>query len=263
MPNDRNIPTRTSATDSSNGGGKAAVASGRGILSTPDDAFQQIDQDSEAAGGAWKPAPGEEGAIGRTMFDAPTSEDATVTVLMPAQNIDKLPSQALVRIKSRDDRIYLGAVVKGPFAEPDGLRADATPMVVTTVQGGLLMPKYHGRVQVTVMGERLPSGTVVPPRYRPKPNSPVFALDGDETAEVLKFHGNFRFGLAEGFDDLPVRVPADSKSLFPRHLGILGTTGGGKSTTVSGNVAKAQQANIAQMIVDTEGEYCAINEPTE
>ena len=60
-----------------------------------------------------------------------------------------------------------------------------------------------------------------------------------------------------------MRVPADSKSLFPRHLGVLGTTGGGKSTTVSGNVAKAQHENIAQVIVDTEGEYCAINEPTQ
>ncbi len=146
------------------------------VLAPPADAFQAIDQASEEAGGAWKPPAGYEGSIGSTMFDMPSSKDGTVTVLMPKDNIDTLPGQALVRVKSlADGRTYLGAVVEGPFAEPDGLRADATPMVVTTVQGGLLMPKYHGRAQIEIIGERLETGTIVPPRRRPKPNSPVFA----------------------------------------------------------------------------------------
>lgn len=70
-------------------------------------------------------------------------------------------------------------------------------------------------------------------------------------------------GLAAGFEDLPVNIPSDSKSLFPRHLGILGTTGGGKSTTVSGIVSKAQKQGMAVVLIDTEGEYCAINEPAQ
>lgn len=233
------------------------------ILAIPEEAFTAMDSDSKAAGGAWKEPPGDAGCIARTMFDAPTSEDGTVTILLPGTNIDRLPAQALVRIQSKDNRVYLGAIVKGPFAEPDGLRADATPMIVTTVQGGLLMPKYHGRAQVMLLGERLPGGAVVPPRFRPKPNSPVFALNAEETAKVLRFSGKFRLGLAEGFDDLPVTIPADSKSVLPRHTGVLGTTGGGKSTTVSGLVGKAQQENIAVVLIDTEGEYCAVNEPTQ
>jgi DNA helicase HerA-like ATPase len=103
----------------------------------------------------------------------------------------------------------------------------------------------------------------VPPRRRPKPNSPVFALDAAETAEVLRLRGSLRLGLADGFDDLAVQVPADSKGVFPRHLGILGTTGGGKSTTVSGLIAKAQKEQMAIVVIDTEGEYCAIHEPTD
>jgi hypothetical protein len=169
-----------------------------------------------------------------------------------------------VRIESlTDGRTYLGAVVEGPFAEPDGLRADSTPMVVSTVQGGILMPKYHGRVQVEIVGERLEEGGIVPPRRRPKPNSPVFPLDAKETAEVLQIQDNLRLGLADGFEDLPVFVPAYKKSVFPRHLGVLGTTGGGKSTTVSGLVAKAQREQMAIILIDTEGEYCAINDPTD
>lgn len=234
-----------------------------GILDIPEDAFRALQKDSEAAGGPYTLPAGYEGSVGRTMFDMQSSKDGTTTVLLPDTNIDKLPNQALVRIESlADNRTYLGAVVSGPFAEPDGLRADSTPMIVTTVQGGLLMPKYHGRAQVELIGERLEDGAIVPPRRRPKPNSAVFALDSAETARVLRIEGNMRLGLADGFDDLPVCVPADSKGIFPRHLGILGTTGGGKSTTVSGLVAKAQKENAAVILIDTEGEYCAINEPT-
>lgn len=239
-------------------------ADSSGITATPAEAFKAIDEDSANAGGAWVPPAGYEGSVGSTMFDAPSSKDGTVTVLMANVNIDKLPSQALVRIDSlADKRTYLGAIVEGPFAEPDGLRADATPMVVATVKGGLLMPKYHGRAQVEIIGEQLTGGAIVPPRRRPKPNSPVFILDSIESARILRMEGNLTLGVADGFDDLDVRVPADKKGVFPRHLGILGTTGGGKSTTVSGLVAKAKKNNMAIILIDTEGEYCAIHEPTQ
>jgi uncharacterized protein len=243
--------------------GKTMIDS-KGILATPESAFAAIDEDSKRAGGAWAPPDGYEGSIGSTMFDTPSSKDGTITILMPPENIDEIPSQALMRIESRSDsRTYLGAVVEGPFAEPDGLRADSTPMVVTTVKGGLLMPKYHGRAQVEIIGERVKEGTVVSPRRRPKPNSPVFVLDAGETAQILQIRGNLRLGLADSFDELPVCVPADSKNVFPRHLGILGTTGGGKTTTVAGVVAKAQTQGMAIILIDTEGEYCAINEPAQ
>lgn len=248
---------------SSISGPEVKMAEGE-VMATPDEAFFAINEDSERSGGAWTPLPGYKGSVGCTMFDMPTSKDGTVTVLLPKENIDALPNQALVRIESLlDKRTYLGAVVQGPFAEPDGLRADSTPMVVTTVQGGLLMPKYHGRIQVEVIGERLAGGAIVPPRRRPKPNSPVFTLNSEETADVLRIKGDLRFGLADGFDDLPVCVPAISKNVFPRHVGILGTTGAGKSTTVSGLVAKAQREGMAVILIDTEGEYCSIHEKAD
>ena len=233
------------------------------VLPVPSNTFNMLEEDSQAAGGAFEEPEEYKGSVGKTMFDLPGSKDGTITVLMPATNIDGLPNQALVRIKSiKDSRTYLGAVVEGPFAEPDGLRADSTPLVVTTVNGGILTPRYHGRVQVEIIGEELPGGIIVPPRYRPKPNSPAFPLNAEETAKVLKTFGDIRIGLADGFDDLVVAAP-NSKSVWPRHVGVLGTTGGGKSTTVSGLINKAQKAGFAVIVIDTEGEYCAINEPTE
>jgi DNA helicase HerA-like ATPase len=202
------------------------------------------------------------------MYDAPTSKDNTVTVLLPADDISKVPSQSLVRIKSRrvtkggDGRQYIAAVVAGPFAEPDGLRADAPIVVTTTVRGAAFMPRYHRRIQIEILGEEI-GGTVIPPRFRPLPNSPVFVLNQAETASQLKLKGDVPLGMAVGYEDMVVALPTTRKDVFPRHTGILGTTGGGKSTTVSGLIGKLRDSGVAVVVFDTEGEYTQIAEPTE
>lgn len=229
----------------------------------PAEAFERIDRDAAAMGGAWREPEEYIGSVGRTMFDTPASEDTTITVLLPREHIAALPAQSMVRIRSvPDERWYLGVVIKGPFAEPDGLRGDAPIVVTTTVRGGIFMPKFHGRVQVELIGEEI-NGVLTPPRFRPLPNSPVFALTSEETSKVLKVSGQISLGLAVGHENLPVRVPADSKAVLPRHLGILGTTGGGKSTTVSGMINNFQKAGIATILIDTEGEYTMIDAPTD
>jgi DNA helicase HerA-like ATPase len=217
-------------------------------------------------GGPYVPLPATEGAVGFTHFDTPASEDNAVIVLLAKENMDRLPSQALVRIKSlKDDgaidREYLGVVVSGPFAEPDGLRADSPIVIATTVQGRIFLPRYHGRVHVEILGEDS-GGQLVPPRWRPRPNSPVFPLDLRETELVLKVGGDARLGTVVGQDQLVVRIPTSVKAVLPRHTGIIGTTGGGKSTTVSGLVNQLQEAGVATILFDVEGEYTEMDEPT-
>jgi len=98
-----------------------------GARSIPASYLEPITNDAQLA----QPDPD---AVGRTMFDTPGAEDGSVTVLLPKEEIAKVPLQSLVRIASREDgRTYLGIVVSGPFAEPDGLRADANVIVTTTV----------------------------------------------------------------------------------------------------------------------------------
>jgi len=235
------------------------------VLAVPDTALESMTQEIQAAGGEWTGNADDEGAIGWTSFDSSSSDDGTVTVLLPKETILELPHQSLVRIKSRPDhRSYLGVVVRGPFAEPDGLRSDAPVVVTATVRGrgNILMSNYHGRLQIELVGEELQDGGVVPPRRRPLPNSPVFVLSPEETTDVLRTGGEVRIGVAESRDDLQVGVPI-KKSVFPRHLGILGTTGGGKSTTVCGFIFQLQNAGAAVILLDTEGEYTAIHQPTE
>lgn len=240
---------------------------GKNIHSMPDDFTGQLDEEVSLAGGEWKEGEEFAGSVGRTMFDTPNSKDNTVTVLMPPDQTRQVPSQSLLRIKSRsiekggDGRQYLSAVVQGPFHEPDGLRADAPLVVTTTVRGATFMPRYHGRVQVEVIGEEI-NGTLMPPRFRPLPNSPVFCLNKEETIEKLKLGGEINLGLAVGFDDMSVAIPI-RKDVFPRHVGVLGTTGGGKSTTVSGLIKEMSDSNVAVVVFDTEGEYTHMMHPTE
>ncbi len=234
-------------------------------LPLPEEVLEQIEQEAVQNGGEEAEPPEYQGAIGRTMFDVPSSQDNTLTVLLPRENVHDAPSQALVRIQSvrnnEDNRSYLGIVVQGPFAEPDGLRGDAPIMITTAVRGGIFMPRYHGRIQVELLGEEV-DGSLIPPRLRPMPNSPVFILKADETAHMLKLKGDISLGVPVGYEGITAESPSDKKIVLPRHLGILGTTGGGKSTTVSSLIAGFQQANMATVVIDTEGEYTEIYQPT-
>lgn len=232
-------------------------------LPLPKEVMEQLAQDSALAGGEWSEPPEYDNAVGRTMFDLPNSEDNTITILLPKDDIHAAPSQSLVRIRSvTDGRTYLGIVVKGPFAEPDGLRGDAPIMITTAVRGGIFMPRYHGRVQVELLGEEL-DGVLIPPRLRPLPNSPVFILDMSETEHTLRLGGDIPLGIPVGYEQIAAAIPSDKKSVLPRHLGVLGTTGGGKSTTVSSLISGFQQAGIATVVIDTEGEYTEIYQPTQ
>lgn len=212
---------------------------------------------------AYKEAEITRGSVGRSMFDSPSAQDGSLTVLLPKDAIQSVPIQSMVRITSTgDNRRYLGIVTSGPFAEPDGLRADANVIVTTSVRGGILMPRYHGRVQVELLGEEL-DGRLVPPRFRPLPNSPVYILGPVEKMTALHPEGDMRLGVLMGDADVSIGIPSDKKSVLPRHLAVLGTTGGGKSTTIGRLISQAQAADIAVVLLDTEGEYVQIGEPSD
>jgi uncharacterized protein len=228
------------------------------------DLQDRLAADVAAAGGARSPDPELNGSIGCTMFDLPGSQDLTLTVLLSNDHLQRVPAQALVRIKSRPDgRRYLGVVTAGPFAEPDSLRADSQILVAVATRGASYLPPFHGRVQISLLGEELADGSLAPPRLRPLPNSPVFVLSDEEAKALLRCDGNLRLGLAVGHENLPVGIPSEDKAVLPRHTAVLGTTGGGKSTTIAGLVKEAQKAGMAVVLLDVEGEYTHLHDPTD
>ncbi|WP_420714990.1 ATP-binding protein [Corallococcus sp. bb12-1] len=204
-------------------------------------------------------------AVGFTHFDTAGSEDNLISVLSTKEDLPRLASQTLVRVKSREDkRSYLGVVVSGPFAEPNAVPANSSMAIGVVTHGKKLTYTfdYHGRAEVELLGEEV-GGVLHPPRFRPRPQSPVFILDEEESARVLGVGGPLSLGMVVGYEGMEARLNPRDKSILPRHTGIIGTTGGGKSTTVATLIHRAQLAGIATIVFDVEGEYTHINKPTD
>jgi DNA helicase HerA-like ATPase len=232
----------------------------------PDDVLGDLDAlEQEAASATAGLDPELEEAVGFTHFDTASSHDNLVTVLTTRNDLHLLASQTLVRVKSNEDkRSYLGLVVRGPFAEPDAVTANSTIAVGVVVQGKKLTYTfdYHGRAEIEILGEES-DGKLVPPGRRPRPKSPVFLLDEAESEHVLGMSGDLCLGMVVGYDYMEARFHPMDKSVLPRHTGIIGTTGGGKSTTVATLIHRAQEAGIATIVFDVEGEYTHVDKPTD
>ena len=115
---------------------------------------------------AWHEPAAYVGSVGRTMFDTPGAKDNSLTVLLPFDCVQQVPAQSLVRIVSQpDEREYLGIVVAGPFAEPDGLRSRCfdRPQRKTRVRRNRLAPRVR----------------------RGAPSAGLGALGGETTAALL------------------------------------------------------------------------------
>ncbi|MCY1074751.1 DUF853 family protein [Archangium sp. miwbw1] len=232
----------------------------------PDDVLGELDAlESQAALATKDLDPELEKAVGFTHFDTASSHDNLITVLTTRSDLHLLASQTLVRVKSKEDnRSYLGLVVRGPFAEPDAVSANSTIAIGVVVQGKKLTYTfdYHGRVEIEILGEEF-NGKLVPPGHRPRPKSPVFVLDDAESEHVLGMSGDLCLGMVVGYEYMEARFHPMDKSVLPRHTGIIGTTGGGKSTTVATLIHRAQEAGIATIVFDVEGEYTHVDKPTD
>jgi hypothetical protein len=57
------------------------------VRQMPDTFGLDLEEEIDIAGGEWQESEVFEGAVGRTMFDAPSSKDNTVTVLLPPGQI--------------------------------------------------------------------------------------------------------------------------------------------------------------------------------
>lgn len=251
-------PTNAASTPS-----RPATDAADSVRPIPTTAGVNLARDAADAGGSYEEPPEYQGSIGRTTFDDRSSADGTLTVLLPPENVDAVPSQSLLKVVSWPDRReYIASVTAGPFCEPDGMRADAPALVASAVNRVRVMPRHHGRVQATIIGQRVGRG-IVPARHRPKPNSPVHPVPDAEMASILSLVGDVRIGLAYGHDSVEVRLPSQEKSVLPRHTANVGTTGGGKSTGIGRYVAGLQKSGTCVFLFDVEGEYTKLDQPTD
>src|SRR5262249_31780030 len=129
-------------------------------------------------------------------------------------------------------------------------------------RGFQTLPRHHGRLQATILGEKTPKG-LVPARLRPRPNSAVHLVPSTDVAAILNLVGNARLGLLNGQDDVEIKVDTTKKSILPGHTAVIGTTGGGKSTGVGRTIYEYQKANSCVVVFDVEGEYTALNQTND
>lgn len=233
------------------------------VRAAPVSAAQTLADDAARGGGSFTLGPEYQGSFGRTLFDDRASEDGSVTVVFPAERIGDIPSQSLIRVISMPDQHeYVASVTSGPFCEPDGLTAQSPQLIATAVSGFQTLPRHHGRLQATILGEKTPRG-IIPARRRPRPNAAVHLVADKEVSAILNLQGNMRLGLLNGHEDVEVKIDTRKKSILPRHTAHIGTTGGGKSTGVGRKIYELQKAGTCVVVFDVEGEYTALNEPTD
>ncbi len=95
---------------------------------------------------------------------------------------------------------------------------------------------------------------------RPRPGTPVKILEAEQVQSYVGAIGDFKLGQLIGQEEVDIAVESISLN---RHIGIFGTTGGGKSNTLQVIAEEASRSNRAVLIFDIEGEYVSMNEPTD
>lgn len=140
-----------------------------------------------------------------------------------------------------------------------GRQSDKRHFIARILDGPFYIQKpgayYVLELTSTQIGERRTAASI-----RPRPATPVMLMDPAEVQKYVGAMGDFTIGRLMGQEEVSVAI--DSISLN-RHVGMFGTTGGGKSNTLQVLVEEASKSNRAVLIFDIEGEYVAMNEPTE
>jgi hypothetical protein len=207
-----------------------------------------------------------EGAIAFVHFDPSAVKSHIVQALVHSDDLTKVHRGMYVHIVSaKDNRRYSGRIVEGPFYNPDALKRDSTPVqfiILNQGQGKVLaVPEYHGWVQIEILGEERNSSLSGAVR-RPHPASPVLPYDSTMMSAMLNLDGNIRLGLLDNYEEIFVQVDGDNKGVVPRNWLTVGTIGSGKTNTCQVFIEETLAAGYAQVVVDPEGEYIFMDQPS-
>lgn len=138
---------------------------------------------------------------------------------------------------------FIGRVVAGPFH-----------------RGG---DDYAIEGTVEIMGQLEDARRIRPTATRPRPLSEVYAFEQERLQELLGMKGDFHMGRLAESGRVEVIADSSDKGFLPRNIGIFGTVGSGKSNTAQVVMEEALDAGWAVVVVDVEGEYARMNEPTD
>jgi DNA helicase HerA-like ATPase len=160
---------------------------------------------------------------------------------------------------------FLGRVVEGPFHSPHEVGVDSaiTRTTVLHPDRTLFRPSYYVTGAIEILGQLRDDERLIPSATRPRPYSEIYIFPPERLQKFLEINGDFYLGQLMGYEKIEVKTDVENKNFLPRNVGIFGTVGSGKSNTTQVIMEEAAKAGWAVVVVDVEGEYVRMNEPTE
>ena len=196
----------------------------------------------------------DEPALGHIALDDQTTDEMLCPLAVAADQATRFRRGAYVRIDDRaQDLQFLGRTVRGPVY----LAADAN-----TRDGSSSAGPYEVGGTVELLGLLTEGTHVRPGDTRPSPGSTVTVLPNDQLRRLLDIDGDIQLGRLSGHEDIAVCTASESKDFLPRNVGIFGTVGSGKSNTAQVLIEEAAAAGWAVVVVDVEGEYVRMDQPS-
>ena len=203
--------------------------------------------------------------LGFVAFDGAGADNQTSELMVSAEHRAAFRRDAYVGIDDQEQRLeFLGRVVEGPFYAPHEISAESAVGRTTVLHPDRVRfrPTYYVAGTVEILGQISSNDQILPTPTRPRPYSRTYLFPADRLEQMLGLSGDLSLGHLLGYPDVRVRAPSDSKNFLPRNVGIFGTVGSGKSNTTQVLIEEAAAAGWAVVVVDVEGEYVRMNEPT-
>lgn len=203
--------------------------------------------------------------LGYVHFDHGSADNSATSAMVPSELKRHFRRDAYVVIQDSEQGIeFLGRIVEGPFHAPHELGADSalTRTTVLYPDRTSFQPNYYVYGSIEVLGEVVEGEHVVPTATRPRPYSVISVFPEDRLQVMLGISGGVFLGHLMGYKRVDVRADITSKNFLPRNVGIFGTIGSGKSNTTQVLIEEATEAGWAVVVVDVEGEYVKMDEPT-
>lgn len=203
--------------------------------------------------------------LGFVSFDGTSSDNATSGVMVAEEHRADFRREAYVGIRDKEQKIeFLGRIVDGPFHAPHEIGADSAVSRTTLLhpERTRFRASYYVSGAIEILGQITEDGHIIPTSTRPRPYSHTYLFPPERLQQMLGLVGSFNLGHLLGYPEVAVHADVTSKSFLPRNVGIFGTVGSGKSNTTQVLMEEATAAGWAVVVVDVEGEYVRMNEPT-
>ncbi len=208
--------------------------------------------------------------LGFIHFDKSGLPNNRSEMLVTSEKAKEVLEHSFVKIinNSSQKETFFGRIIQGPFYHPEEINRDSALAQTAILKGDTFpaVPNYYATAIIELLGVFGDNGGVFNAGIRPNPQSKVEKLNDNDIKKILKLHeGDLVIAKLEGYENVDVNLKSNDKAVLPRNIGIFGTVGSGKTNTaqtIIEEVANAKNKKWAVIIVDVEGEYVNMDEPS-